>query len=129
MTAGEKYVESLPRKRHFHDRNERRSYETARIVAARLIDDPRSLRQGLAYMRRHMEGDPHQADYLRLWQDVIRQDTKEIARLLLEDSPRGALLRDTRPVFHVLTDEERRTAHLAAAGAGDAGISSEGLRP
>ena len=47
MTRGEQFVEALPGKLRFYDRNERRSYELTRAVAARLVDDPGLVQQGL----------------------------------------------------------------------------------
>jgi hypothetical protein len=107
LTRGAQFVESLPRKVRFYDRNERRSYELTRAVAARLIDDPTLIGNAVAYTRRHMSGDAHQSRYFAIWQEELRQDVADIVRHLLEDSSRGALLRDTQPVFCVLTAEAR----------------------
>jgi hypothetical protein len=41
---------------------------------------------------------------------MIARDPKEIVRELLADTDRGALLRETRPVFYVLTGVERERA-------------------
>ncbi|MFX5813314.1 hypothetical protein ABTE31_21660, partial [Acinetobacter baumannii] len=58
MTRGERFVAQLPGKARFHDRNERRSYAVARLVAAHLIDRPELVQHGRAYMERHMRADP-----------------------------------------------------------------------
>lgn len=117
MRESEFFIRSLPLKKQFHDRNERRRYEFALVTAAKLIDDPGVLKVGLDYMKRHMSGNSVRADYYALWLELISRDPREIARELLADTPRGALLRDTRPVFYVLTGTEREDA-LARARKG-----------
>ena len=107
MRESEAFIRSLPLKRQFHDRNERRRYEIALVTAAKLIDDPATLKHGLAYMERHMRGDPAQARYYAMWMEMISRDPREIVRELLADTDRGALLRETRPVFYVLDGAER----------------------
>ena len=47
------------------------------------------------------------ADYRALWLELTARDPKDIARELLADTDRGALLRDTKPVFYVLSAAER----------------------
>jgi hypothetical protein len=42
--------------------------------------------------------------------DLISRDPKEIVRELLADTDRGALLRETSPVFYVLEGREREQA-------------------
>lgn len=114
MTPGEQFVEALPRKTRFYDRNERRSYELTRTVAARLIDDPTLVSNGLAYARRHMTQDVAQAQYYAVWEKLLHADVCAIVRDLLEDTPRGALLRDTQPVFCVLSAQTRQEIILRA---------------
>lgn len=114
MTPGEQFVAALPRKLRFYDRNERRSYELTRAVAARLVDDPDLVQQGFAHARRHMGSDASQARYFAVWEQLFSQDVREIVRQLLEDSPHGALLRDTQPVFCVLPSEVRQEIILRA---------------
>lgn len=108
MTRGEQFVESLPKKMRFYDRNERRSYELTRAVAARLVDDPALMRNGLAHATRHMRADTSQSQYFLMWQELLQHDVDVVVRHLLEDTPRGALLRDTQPVFCVLPPEVRQ---------------------
>ena len=67
MTRGERFVEAIPRKDRFYDRNERRSYELTRAVAARLIDDPTLVKSGAAYLKRYMSQDVAQSQYVILW--------------------------------------------------------------
>jgi hypothetical protein len=114
LTPGEQFVEALPKKLRFYDRNERRSYELTRAVAARLVDDPALVRQGLAHAKRHMGSDASQARYFVMWEQLLKEEARAIARQLLEDTPRGALLRDTQPVFCVLPPEVRQAIILRA---------------
>ena len=116
MTRGEQFVQSLPGKTRFYDRNERRSYALTRAVAARLIDDPTLVREGLAHARRYMAADPTRAAHFELWQELLRRDVEEIVRSLLDDTPRGALLRDTQPVFVMLPDDVRSKIIAAERG-------------
>ncbi|KAB7783402.1 hypothetical protein [Methylorubrum populi] len=107
MTEGERFVGSVPRKADFHDRNKRRSYELTRQVAARLIDDPGLVANGRSYLERLVRPDPAQAHAYTLWADLLNQDVGQIVRQMLEDSPKGDLLRDTQPVFTVVSPGER----------------------
>lgn len=107
MTEGERFVGSLPRKADFHDRNKRRSYELTRRIAARLIDDPGLVANGRSYLERLVRPDPAQAHAYTLWSAVLDQDIRQIASQMLEDSPRGDLLRDTQPVFAVISPQDR----------------------
>jgi hypothetical protein len=116
MRESEAFIRSLPLKRRFHDRNERRRYEITLVTAAKLIDDPATLKHGLAYMERHMREDPTQTRYYAMWTEMISREPKEIVRELLADTDRGALLRETRPVFYVVEGIEREQA-LARARA------------
>ena len=118
MRESEAFIRSLPLKRQFHDRNERRRYEIALVVAAKLIDDPQTLQNGVEYMHRHMRQDGARAAYYALWMDMLSRDPKEIVRELLADTDRGALLRETRPVFYVVAGAEREEA-LARARMAD----------
>jgi hypothetical protein len=114
LTRGEQFIETLPRKARFYDRNERRHYEMTRAVAVRLIDNPALVRSGLAFARRHMSGDVAQSQYFAIWEELLRADVSDIVRGLLEDSPRGSLLRDTQPVFLVLPPEIRQQVIMRA---------------
>lgn len=107
MTEGERFVGSFPRKADFHDRNKRRSYELTRWVAARLIDDPGLVANGRSYLERWVRPDPAQSHAYRLWTDLLDQDVGQIVRQMLEDSPKGDLLRDTQPIFAVMSQQER----------------------
>jgi hypothetical protein len=46
-----------------------------------------------------MAPDPHQHEYATMWRELLSAPPAEIAAALTEDSPRGRLLRETRPVF------------------------------
>jgi hypothetical protein len=85
-----------------------------RAVAARLIDDPALVENGRAFARRHMSGDAAQSQYFNMWETLLRAEVGDIVRNLLEDSSRGALLRDTQPVFLVLPPEIRQQVIVRA---------------
>ena len=112
MTEGERFVGSLPVKTDFHDRSKRRSYDLTRRIAVHLVDDPGLLANGRAYLERCVRPDSAQARYYALWADLLGQNVRLIVRQLLEDSPRGELLRDTQPVFVVLPSRERTAESL-----------------
>ncbi len=92
------------------DRNKVRSYELARIVAARLLENPALVEEGRKYLERHLKHDPAQRAYYELWSGLIDLGAEEVASRLLADSPEGELLRDTRPVFYVPSNAERADA-------------------
>ena len=122
MTPGEQFVDKLPRKARFYDLNERRGYEMTRAVAARLIDDPSLVAAGRLYLERHMRDDPAQGRAVAIWRRLLQREAREIARMLLEDTPEAAFLRDTQPVFCVLPLEVRQGI-AARARANDADIA------
>lgn len=92
------------------DRNKARSYELARIVAAKLIENPSLVEEGRKYLDRHMKHDPAYRAHYQMWSKLLELSAKEIASRLLADGPEGELLRDTRPVFYVPSNAERAEA-------------------
>lgn len=96
------------------DRNKARSYELARVVAAKLLESPALIEDGRKYLDRHLKNDPAQRAHYRLWLGLLDLGAEEIASRLLADSPEGELLRDTRPVFYVPTNAERAEAFARA---------------
>ncbi len=84
----------------FHDRHEERDYRKALALAERLRHDPTLVANARRYLERFMAPDPHSARYTAMWRDVLDLPAREIAAALIEDSPRGALLRETRPAFY-----------------------------
>lgn len=107
MTTGDQFVRSLPAKRAFYDRSEKRKYLLAREVARLIVDDPSLLRAGADHLQRFIRDDPHQKSYYLLWSRVLQQPPTEIARFLLADSEEGSALRDSCPVFLIVTPERR----------------------
>jgi hypothetical protein len=83
----------------FHDRHEWIDYLKAREMARRIVADPSMIVNAQRFVATRMAPDPHQLDYARMWQDLLLRPADEIAAALTEDSPRGRLLRETRPVF------------------------------
>lgn len=53
----------------------------------------------MQYINLHMRPDPHQRDYVLIWDELLDKPPADIAAALVEDSPRGQLLRETCPVF------------------------------
>jgi hypothetical protein len=89
----------------FHDRHDRLAYLKACEVARRIAADPSLLEEGQRHLERFAEGDPHAAKRLALWRETLTRPAEEVAALLVEDSPRGQALRDTRPAFVALPPE------------------------
>lgn len=92
------------------DSNKRRSYELARLVAAKLVEDRSLIEHGRQYLERHVKGRPSQRRYYDMWSILLSLAPHEIAARLMARNAEGDLLRDTRPVFCVLTETERRSA-------------------
>ncbi|MDO8377423.1 MAG: hypothetical protein Q7T09_00400 [Phenylobacterium sp.] len=113
MTRGEQFVESLRLKHDFYDRHERRSYLRMVEVAKRIVDQPSLLRAGDAFLERFARSDPQQATAYATWKRTLTLSAEEVARQLLEDSDRGANLRDTAPVFVVVPRDELNRAWRA----------------
>jgi len=91
-----------------YDRNKERSYELARIVAAKLVENPALIEEGRKYLERHVKGDPGQHRRYELWIGILELNVEEIAARLLADSAEGQLLRETRPVFYIPSNAERQ---------------------
>ena len=105
--------ERAAQKTRFHDAHDRRAYARAVEIAARVLEDPSLLSQGQAYLDRFVRIDPRQARAYALWQDVLAGGAEHVALALIADDERGAYLRETAPVFTVLTTQE--AAPLAVA--------------
>jgi hypothetical protein len=107
MTRGEQLARALAQKTAFYDAHERRAYARMVEVAGRLIDDPTLIDQGRTFLERFTRHDPHQRTAYRTWDQLLTSSVTEIARQLLEDTERGAWLRDTAPVFVALPAPKR----------------------
>jgi hypothetical protein len=83
----------------FHDRHEWIDFLKASEVARRILADPSMIADAQSFVARQMAPDPHQRDYALMWRELLSRPPAEIAAALTEDSPRGRLLRETRPVF------------------------------
>lgn len=90
------------------DRNKKRSYELACFVAAKLVDDPSLIENGRQHLERHVKHDPRQKRYYDMWSALLNAPPREIAARLVALNTEGDLLRDTRPVFYVPSEAERR---------------------
>ncbi len=106
MTGGEQFVQTLPLKQTFYAPHERRAYLRMVEVAKRIVDQPALLKAGDAFLERFTRSDPHQATAYAIWKRTLAFSAQEVARQLLEDTERGAHLRDTAPVFVVVPRED-----------------------
>lgn len=86
-------------KARFHDRHERIDYLKACEVARRIIADPSLIESARRFVEAAMLPDLHQHKYSLIWRELLTNPASEIAAALIEDSERGRLLRETRPVF------------------------------
>lgn len=86
-------------KTRFHDRHERIDYLKACEVARRIVTDPSLIVSARQFVESAMLTDPHQHKYGLMWRELLTKPPSEIAAALAEDSERGRLLRETRPVF------------------------------
>ena len=103
MTRGQRLVASLPLKRSFYDAHERRAYLRMVEVARRIVDDESLVQRGRAHLERFARNDARQAHAYRAWSSLLLRPPEDIARALLADDDRGATLRDTAPVFVVIS--------------------------
>ncbi|HWF01794.1 MAG TPA: hypothetical protein VG248_18490 [Caulobacteraceae bacterium] len=108
MTPGQRLIRSLPLKRSFYDAHERRSYLRMMEVGACIIDDDGAIERGRAHLERFARRDSRQADAYRVWTELLRSPPEEIARALLADDDHGATLRDTAPVFVVISADQAK---------------------
>ena len=83
----------------FHDRHEWIDFLKASEVARRILADPSAIAEARKFVAKRMEPDPHQREYATMWSELLSRSPAEIAAALTEDSLRGCLLRETRPVF------------------------------
>jgi hypothetical protein len=83
----------------FHDRHEWIDFLKVQEIARRIAADPSLIDDAREFMRVHMAPDPHQRRYVEMWTELLESPAAEIAAALVEDSPRGQLLRETAPVF------------------------------
>lgn len=86
-------------KTSFRDRHERVQYLKACETARRISGDPRLIEQARRCVEEAMAPDPHQRAYTAMWRQMLSLLASDIAAVLIEDSDRGQLLRDTSPVF------------------------------
>lgn len=86
-------------KTRFRDRYSQIDYLKACEVARRIVADPALVEHARKWVEGVMTADPHQHRYVLMWHQMLTRTPGEIATALLEDSERGRLLRETRPIF------------------------------
>jgi hypothetical protein len=104
-------------KTKFHDRHDRIDYLKACGVARRIVQDPSLIADARDFVETWMLTDPHQRAHALTWRALLRCDPAEIAAALIEDTPRGQALRETRPVFGKGLSSRQVVALLEAADA------------
>lgn len=93
-------------KRTFYDRHERIDYLKACEIARRVLEHPRLIDNARRWVEEVMAPNPHQLRYVAMWRELLSRPASEIAAALIEDSDRAQLLRETRPIFDVLTSQD-----------------------
>jgi hypothetical protein len=93
-------------KTKFHDRHDHIAYLKACETARRIVETPALIEDARRWLDEVMAPDPHQARYVTMWRELLARPATEIAAALIEDSERGQLLRETRPIFAILTSQD-----------------------
>lgn len=83
----------------FYDRHECRAYALTEEICRRILLDPGLIDVARGHLERFMAPDPHQAPYYAMWRELLDLPPAELVERLLEDSPRGDLVRETMPSF------------------------------
>ncbi len=86
-------------KTNFHDRHDHIDYLKACEMARRIVASPAVIEDARRWLEQRMAPDPHQRCYVEMWRALLDRPPEEIATALVEDSDRGQLLRETRPIF------------------------------
>ena len=91
-----------------HARQDRRSLELHRAVAAKLRDHPELL--GIAHdnLDRWSKLESRTQPYWDTWREMLKLPLEELLTLILEDSERMTALRHTSPFAGILDISERR---------------------
>ena len=79
----------------FHDRHEWIDFLKAQQLARRIVADPSMIDDAKRFIDKFMRPDPHQRDYVAMWDELLTKPPSVIAAALTEDSPRGRLLQET----------------------------------
>jgi len=64
-----------------------------------IMADPLLIESAPQHVETPMSAEPYQHAYAQIWRELLTWPPSEIAAALVEDSERGRLLRETRPVF------------------------------
>lgn len=98
-----------------HERIDQRSIVLHRAVAAKLATHTEVLRIARENLARWIEAGGRTTPYWREWQRILDLPQREIADLLVEDSPRMRALRQSTPFAGVLDPKERWAIYDAFA--------------
>jgi hypothetical protein len=113
MTRGERLVASIPLKTSFYDSHERRAYLRMVEVARKIVDDPALIKRGRRFLERFIQDKLGQSLAYKAWANLLAEPPETIARELLSNSERGSFLRDSAPVFVVLSAPEASERQLS----------------
>lgn len=93
-------------KRQFYARHQHIDYLKACEIARRIVANSATIEHARQWLEEVMAPDPHQQQYVAIWRELLTRPAVDIAAALVEDSDRGQLLRETRPIFDVLTSQD-----------------------
>ncbi len=97
----------------FHDRHEWIDFLKAQEVARRIVADPSMIEDARRFIDKFMRPDPHQRDYVVMWDELLSKSPAQVAAALAEDSPRTAAS-GNRPGVWQGADIVREVAELMA---------------
>jgi hypothetical protein len=83
----------------FRDRHDRLADLKAREDARRILADPSLLDSARRFIEDALAPHENQRAHAARWREILSLPPEQITALLVEDSPRGQLLRETHPVF------------------------------
>jgi hypothetical protein len=78
-------------------------------IAELIVGDPGAVLRGHAFLERFVRPDPRQKRVYELWLKALANEPRQIAARLLADDDEGERLRESAPVFGVITPERART--------------------
>ena len=68
----------------FHDRHEWITFLKAQEVARRIVADPSMIDDARRFIDKFMRSDPHQRDYVVMWDELLSRSPVEVAAALTE---------------------------------------------
>jgi hypothetical protein len=90
---------SAPMTPAFRDRHDRFAWLKPREEVRRILADPSLLDSARRFVEDAMAPHENLRAHAARWREVLALPPEQVAALLVEDSPHGQFLRETRPVF------------------------------